>query len=202
MNVWGLTGNIACGKSLVEGMLRELGVPVVDADEVAREVVEPSEPALAEIRSEFGDGVLGADGRLDRKALGALVFSDPERRRKLEAITWPRVMARTMERLAALAARGEDLAVVSAALMVESGTYRNYSGLAIVICPEPEQIRRLMARDGIDEAAARARLAAQRPQAEKAALAQLVIDNGSTPGQTRAQVIDWVRAMRPGRERE
>jgi len=195
MRVWGLTGNIACGKSLVEGMLRLRGIPVVDADQVAREVVEPGTPALQEIRAAFGEAVIGPDGHVDRKALGARVFADPDARRRLQEITWPRVLARIGEHLGELAAQGRDVAVVSAAMMVESGSFRNYDALAVVTCPEPEQLRRLMARDGIGEAAALQRVRAQRPQAEKAALARVVIDNGGTRDDTRRQVDAWVEGV-------
>lgn len=189
MQVWGLTGNIACGKSLVERLLRARGVPVIDADEVARDVVAPGRPALRAIQERFGDAVLRPDGALDRQALGAVVFADAAARRDLEAITHPRIFEGIAARLATLDA---PLAVVSAALMVESGSYRGYAGLAVVTCPEQTQRARLMARDGLDAAAAQARIDAQLPQADKAALADVVLDNAGPEDAMAPQVDAWL----------
>jgi dephospho-CoA kinase len=194
MRVYGLTGNIACGKSLVEGILREQGVPVIDTDQVAREVVMPGTVGLEDIRRRFGSAVL-RDGVLDRAALGALVFGDPEARRDLEAITHPRIFARTAEQVMAHAAEGHELVVVSAALMVESGSWRNYAGLLVVTCPPDQQLARLMSRDTFTEDEAKARIASQLPQADKARLAERVIDNGGTVEATRTQVLDWLRSV-------
>jgi dephospho-CoA kinase len=194
MRVYGLTGNIACGKSLVEGILREQGVPVIDTDQVAREVVMPGTVGLEDIRRRFGSAVL-RDGVLDRAALGALVFGDPEARRDLEAITHPRIFARTAEQVMAHAAEGHELVVVSAALMVESGSWRNYAGLLVVTCPPDQQLARLMSRDTFTEDEAKARIASQLPQPDKARLAERVIDNGGTVEATRTQVLDWLRSV-------
>lgn len=196
MHVWGLTGNIACGKSAVEARLRELGVPVIDADVVARDVVKPGSDGLAAVVREFGDGVLDGD-ELDRKALGAVVFADADARKRLEAITHPRIFASMGTRLAALAAEGEPLAVVSAALMVESGSYRNYAGLAVVVCPPDVQLKRLMARDGSTEAEARARIGSQLPQREKRVHADVVLDNGGSRESLRVAVDAWIADLRP-----
>ena len=196
MIVWGLTGNIACGKSTVERMLRDAGIPVIDMDRVAREVVEPGEPALDEIRTAFGDILVDAAGHLDREAMGRIVFSDPEARRRLEAITWPRIFARTTDLLDDLRRGGQAAAVVSAALMVESGNHRAYDGLAVVTCPPEVQLSRLLERDGPDEERAQARIDSQLAQEAKADLAGLVIDNGGSPEQTRAQVAELVARLR------
>jgi dephospho-CoA kinase len=195
MQVWGLTGNIACGKSAVEGMLREAGLPVIDADVVAREVVEPGEPALAAIVDAFGDGVLGPDGRLDRPALGRIVFTDPAARRRLEAITHPAIGAAIARQVVGFAGQGHEHIVVSAALMVESGSFRNYAGVVAVTCPPAEQLRRLLARDGLSEAEARARIDSQMPQEEKAKHADVVIDNGGDRAATRRQVEAWLASL-------
>ena len=195
MKVWGLTGNIACGKSAVEGFLREADVPVIDADQVARTIVEPGSPALAEIAQTFGPGVLDDQGRLNRPALGQLVFSDAEARKSLEAITHPRIHTHITEQLAELAKADTPLAVVSAALMVESGSYRLYEGMIVVTCPEDEQLRRLKARDGFDEVDARARIASQMSQTEKAALADVVVDNGGSLLKTEQQVKSWLSSL-------
>ncbi|MGH7313329.1 MAG: dephospho-CoA kinase [Candidatus Rokuibacteriota bacterium] len=174
----GLTGGIATGKSTVAAMFRTLGCPIIDADVLARGVVEPGEPALADIVREFGAGVLGADGGLDRKALAAVVFADADRRRRLEAITHPRIRERLASRLAALGRAGFDGVVVfDAAVIVESGTYRQMDRLVVVVADEATQLARLQARDGLDEQEARRRIRSQMPLAEKAKLADHVIDN-------------------------
>ena len=195
MQVWGLTGNIACGKSAVEAMLREAGLPVIDADVVARQVVEPGTPALSAIVNAFGPGVIGADGRLDRPALGRIVFADSGQRRILEGITHPAIHSAIAQQVVELAQQGHDRAVVSAALMVESGSFRNYAGLLVVTCPPQEQLRRLLARDDLWEAEARARIDSQMPQEEKAAHADVVIDNAGAIEDTRAQVEAWLRTL-------
>ena len=195
MRVFGLTGNIACGKSLVERMIAASGVPVIDADQVAREVVEPGQPALADI-AEAWPTVIRADGRLDRAALGVIVFGDAGARSRLEGMTHPRIFASMATQIAGLANDGHDVAVVSAPLMIESGSYRNYAGLVVITCPEDVQLARLMARDTFDEAAARARMSSQMPQSAKAALADVVIDNGGEIAATQAQVTAWLESIR------
>ena len=191
MIVWGLTGNIACGKSAVEQTLRDAGVPVIDADVVAREVVAPGSEGLAAVVDAFGD-VLGPDGALDRKALARVVFGDPEARRRLEAITHPRIFTRMGEHLAALSDAGAQIAVVSAALMVESGSWRNYAGLAVVVCAPEVQLARLRARDGLTLAEAQARIDSQMPQSEKAARASVLLYNDSDLAALTAQVEAWI----------
>ena len=173
----GLTGGIASGKSAVASILRRLDVPVVDADDIARRIAEPGSDVLERIRAEFGDRVLDADGRLDRPALARIVFSDPVRRRRLEAITHPAIVARSAELLSDHVQHGHAVVVYEAPLLVETGRYRDFA-LLIVVTARPEtQLARLMARDGLDEAEARDRLAAQLPMEDKVAVADLVIDN-------------------------
>jgi dephospho-CoA kinase len=188
----GLTGGIATGKSLVDAVLRDLGAVVIDADVLAREVVEPGEPALAEIVAEFGPGVVGSDGRLDRKALGAIVFADPERRRRLEAITHPRIRERFLHRLDALTTqRFRGLVFFDAPVMIESGNYRNMDKLVVVVTDEAIQLARLMARDGIGRDEALRKIRSQMPLAEKAKLADYVIDNSGdrVATETRAREV-------------
>jgi dephospho-CoA kinase len=184
----GLTGGIASGKSTVSAMLRELGAHVIDADQVAREVVAPGTPALAEIQARFGPAVLHEDGALDRKKLGAIVFADPDARRALERITHPRIAAATQQEIARLAAAGVDPVIYDAALIVENRLYTWMQGLIVVSVPPEVQVARLMIRDDIDEAAAQARIAAQLSLAEKVAVATHVIDNSGTRADTEAQV--------------
>ena len=192
----GLTGGIATGKSTVSALLGRLGAEIIDADLLAREVVEPGEPALAEIAAEFGPGVLDAEGRLDRKALGAIVFADPERRRTLEAITHPRIRDRFVRRLDDLAARGfRGVTVFDAAVMIESGNYRNMDRLVVVVTDEPTQIARLMARDGIGRDETLRKIRSQMPLAEKAKLADYVIDNSGTPAATAERVRAVYQAL-------
>lgn len=181
MKTIGLTGGIACGKSTVAALLRARGVPVIDADQVSRDVVAPPSPALAEIAASFGPGVLNPDGTLNRRALGARIVGDTEARRALEAILHPRIRAGIDEGLARLAAMGHPVAVVEAALMVETGSYRLYDALMVVAASPDVQVQRLMAREGIDETAARAWLAAQLPVADKVRLADAVVMNDDGP---------------------
>ncbi len=185
----GLTGGIATGKSTVTDMFRRLGCEIIDADVLAREVVAPGEPALAEIAREFGPDVLQPDGALDRKRLGAIVFADPERRRRLEAITHPAIRARFMARLAALTERGFDgIAIFDAPVMIESGNYKSMDRLVVVLTDEPTQRARLTARDAIDDGEASRKIASQMPVADKARLADYVIDNSGDRAATDAQV--------------
>ena len=193
----GLTGGIATGKSTVSAMLRRLGCVIIDADVLAREVVAPGEPALTEIVREFGPAVLQPDGTLDRNALGAIVFGDADRRRRLEAITHPAIRARFAARLAALEAEGFDGVVVfDAAVIVESGGHRMLDRLIVVVTDEATELGRLVARDGIDVAEARRKIASQMPLTEKAKLADHVIDNSGDRAATEAQVRPVHAALR------
>lgn len=195
----GLTGGIASGKSAVARMLRERGVPVIDADQVSRRVVEPGEPALDAIVARFGEEVLLPDGRLDRAALGRIVFADPEARRALEAITHPAIRAEVARWLQAQAEAGAAAAVVEAALLVEGGGYRLYPELIVVTCDPRTQLARLLARDELDEAAARQRLAAQLPSAEKARHAtEHIVNDGSLADLERAVEAAWARILGRG----
>jgi len=184
----GLTGGIASGKSTVAAMLRELGAAVVDADALAREVVEPGRPALDEIVARFGRGVLAPDGRLDRSKLAAIVFADPEARLALNAITHPRIAQLAAERGLALAAAGAPLVFYEAALLVENGIHRGLSALVVVSVPPEVQLARLVERDGLSKEEARMRLAAQLPLSEKVKVAHHVIDNSGSLSETRSQV--------------
>jgi dephospho-CoA kinase len=186
--VIGLTGGIASGKSTVAAMLRELGAPIVDADQLARHVVEPGQPALTDIVARFGDDMLDADGCLDRKRMAERVFADPKARAALNAIVHPQIAIASRVQLAELGAAGHRVALYEAALLVENRVHGGLDGLIVVSAPESAQIERLCQRDSIDEAAARARLAAQLPLADKLAVADWVVDNGTSREHTRAQV--------------
>jgi len=188
MRVIGLTGGIASGKSTAARTLAELGARIVDADAVAREIVAPGQPALAEIVRTFGREVLLPDGTLDRKRLGAIVFADADRRRALNAITHPRIAAETQARLASLREAGVPVAVYEAALLVENGVHRALDGLIVVVCDEATQLERLMARDGFAEAEARARIAAQAPVDDKVRAATWVVDTSGPLAETKRQL--------------
>jgi dephospho-CoA kinase len=192
----GLTGGIATGKSTVDAVLRDLGAIIVDADVLAREVVEPGEPALAEIAAEFGPGVLTADGRLDRKALGAIVFADPERRRALEAMTHPRMRERLQRRVDELTAENfRGLVFYDAAVLIESGSHHAMDRIVVVVTDEATQLSRLMARDGIGRDEALRKIKSQIPLAEKAKLADYVIDNSGDRAATEAEVRRVCQAL-------
>ncbi len=173
----GLTGGIASGKSSVARILAAEGVAIVDADQVAREIVEAGSPGLAAIVEAFGADVLTADGSLDRKALGAIVFADPSARRTLEAITHPRIFARSMEKLGLIAAGDAAYGIYDAALLVENQSYRMMAALVVVAAPRALQIARITLRDGLTEAEAEARIDAQLPLEQKVAVADHVIVN-------------------------
>ena len=192
----GLTGGIATGKSTVSQMFRALGCVIIDADLLAREVVEPGEPALAQIAAQFGPGVLQPDGALDRKKLGAIVFADPARRKRLEQIVHPAIRDRYVSRLADLEAQGFDGIVLwDAPVMIESGGYRDMDKLVVVATDESTQVARLCARDGIDAAEATRKIGSQMPVAEKAKLADYVIDNAGDRTATERQVRDVHAAL-------
>ena len=191
----GLTGGLATGKSTVSDVLRGLGCVVLDADVLAREVVEPGQPALATIAREFGADVLRPDGTLDRKRLGAIVFADPERRRRLEAITHPAIRDRYLARLAELQAQGFDGVVVwDAPVMIESGGYTSVDRLVVVVTDDATQRARALARDG-DRADLERRIASQMPLADKAKLADYVIDNSGDRAATEARTREVHAAL-------
>ncbi|MFY2559210.1 dephospho-CoA kinase [Corallococcus terminator] len=194
MHVFGLTGGISSGKSTVTRMLRELGAEVLDADVLAREVVEPGTPGLAAIAERF-PGVVGIDGRLDRAKLGAHVFGNDAERAALNAITHPLVREAFVEKVQALEARGVERVIYDVPLLVEAGMHEWMEGVALVWVPRGLQKARLMARDGLDATAAEARLAAQLPLDDKRAHATWVIDNSGDLSSTREQVESVWRAM-------
>ncbi|NOK04392.1 MULTISPECIES: dephospho-CoA kinase [unclassified Myxococcus] len=194
MHVFGLTGGIASGKSTVTRVLRELGAEVLDADVIAREVVEPGTPGLAAVAARF-PGVVGSDGRLDRAKLGARVFGDPAERAALNDITHPLVRQAFMDKLQALEERGVARVIYDVPLLIESGMHAWMEAVAVVWVPRALQKARLMSRDGLDSDAADARLAAQLPLDDKRAHATWVIDNSGDLASTRAQVEAMWRAM-------
>ena len=191
----GLTGGIATGKSTVSEILRGLGAVVLDADVLAREVVEPGQPALAAIVREFGPEVLTPEGRLDRKRAAAIVFSAPERRKTLEGITHPAIRDRFLARLAELEAQGyEGLVFWDAPVMIEAGGHKSMDRLVVVITDAATQLARAVGRDG-DRADVERRIANQLPLADKAALADHVIDNSGDRAATEARTREVHTAL-------
>lgn len=193
----GLTGSIATGKSTASGLLRGLGVAVVDADEAARRVVEPGQPAWEEIREAFGPGVFLPDGRLDREALGALVFADAGARARLNAIVHPRVAEEAERRIAAQRrADPGGFVVYDVPLLFEAGIADRMDLVVVVYADRATQLARLRARDGLSEADAEARVAAQLDVEEKARRADVALDNRGTKAELSAQVGELVKALR------
>jgi dephospho-CoA kinase len=181
----GLTGGIGSGKSTVSALLAERGAVIVDADRIAREVVEPGTPGLAAVVEAFGDGVLTADGALDRPALAAIVFADDEARRRLDGIVHPLVRARAVELAADLP---EDAVVVNdVPLLVETGQAGSYD-LVLVVAAEVETRVARLVRRGLAESDARARIAAQATDEQRRAVADVVLDNNGSPEDLAAQV--------------
>ncbi|HUT74277.1 MAG TPA: dephospho-CoA kinase [Armatimonadota bacterium] len=198
MIVVGLTGGIATGKTTVAQLLRERGAAVVDTDEIAREVTAPGSPALSEIAQAFGPQMLTAQGTLDRKRLGSLVFDDPQARRRLEEITHPRIILEMRRRLEALRRRRRPpaLAVAVIPLLYEAGAESEVDVVVAVTAPAEQQVRRVMARDGLTREQAQARVAAQMPVEEKARRAGFVVDASGSLEETARQVAKlWGRLV-------
>ena len=198
MRLVGLTGGIASGKSTFAAALREQGVPVIDADALARDAVRKGSPALEAVVRAFGAGVLGPDGELDRKAMAARVFADEGARARLEAIVHPAVRAAVAAETARLAAEGHDLAIYDVPLLYERGLDRDLDCVVVVHVPPDVQVARLRARDGIGEEEARARLRAQMPIDEKARRADVLVENDGTLADLRARAAPVLRALRAG----
>lgn len=191
MHLIGLTGGIATGKSTVATELTALGSTVIDADVLAREVVEPGLPALHDIVEMFGPEMLLPDGTLDRARLGTVVFADEDARHDLERIVHPRVRDLMMRRIGEALAADAALVVAEVPLLFETRSVDLYEGVMVVYAPPDAQCSRVMSRDGIDEEAARQRLAAQMPIDAKRERATWVIDNGGSKDATLRQVRDW-----------
>ena len=173
----GLTGSIAVGKSFVLDILRELGARTIDADAVAREVVEPGTAGLKAVVDEFGAEILKPDGSLNRAALGSIVFADEAKRQKLNSILHPFIIARQDETMRHWEKQTpEAIAVVDAALMIESGGYKRFDKLIVVHCRTQVQLERLMKRDNISREEAERRINAQMPQEEKKRHADYLVD--------------------------
>lgn len=186
----GLTGSIAVGKTFVVECFRELGCHVLDADLTARNVVEPGTEGLGHIVEEFGEGVL-VNGSLDRKKLGKIVFADPEKRNLLNSIVHPLVIEKQNEWIEEREAEDPDgVAIIDAALMIESDGYRRFDKLIVVWCEADIQLARLMQRDGLNAEEAQRRISAQMPQEEKKKYADILIDTSAGFEDTRRRVLE------------
>jgi dephospho-CoA kinase len=188
----GLTGSIGVGKSFVSGVLAELGCRVLDADETAREVVKPGSPALRDVVAAFGTGMIRDDGSLDRPKLGAVVFTDSDKRAELNSILHPYIIAKQDERLRELEAIDpEGIAIVDAALMIESGGYKRFDKVIVVHCRPDVQLKRVMARNNLSREEAEKRIGAQMSQEEKMKFADYLIDtsDGFEPARERAEKV-------------
>ena len=196
----GLTGGIACGKSFALNEFRQLGVHCIDADEVAHQVILPGEPAYRDVVEHFGTGILGDDSVIDRTKLGAAVFGDEgqRQRQRLNGIVHPRIhqeLDRRLDRLQKEAGSEPALAMVDAALMVETGSYRKYDCVVVVSCRPEQQLERLLGRGGLTREEAQARIDSQMPIEKKVRFADFVIDNSGDRGRTRDRVRELHRQI-------
>jgi dephospho-CoA kinase len=202
MRVVGLTGGIGTGKSTVSKMLRELGATVIDADEATRAVQAPGSPGLRRLVDEFGNGIITPEGELDRAALADIVFQDPAARERLNGIVHPLVRQWMAERQQEAAERDDPVVVMDIPLLFESRGAGAFETVIVVYAPEEVAVRRLVAKRGIREDQARARIAAQMPIEEKRRLASHVIDNTGSLAELRREVerawADLVPAHEPG----
>ena len=196
MKVVGLTGGIASGKSSVSKMLADLGVMVIDLDQIAREVVEPNKPAWQEIVEYFGEAFLLSDRTIDRKALGERIFTNPEDREELNEITHPRIIKELFKLIEKYRREKQELVIVDAALLFESKMDGWLKPVIVVNANEEEQIKRLQDRDGYRREQTLKRIQAQMPLKDKVKLADYVIDNSGSLEDTRRQVEEiWRKIM-------
>lgn len=206
MYLVGLTGGIGSGKSTVAGLLEERGAVVVDADRIAREVVEPGTEGLSEVVERFGEDVLDGEGRLDRPAVADLVFADDRARADLNAIIHPRVRQRIGERLARVAEEeqsgdgGNRIVILDVPLLVEGGADHGYQDVIVVTAPEEVRVRRLVEDRGMDPDDVRARIASQADDEERLQVATHVIENDGTVGDLERQVAELHDRLRTAAE--
>jgi dephospho-CoA kinase len=198
MRVFGLTGNFGSGKSTVAAMFLRAGIPALDADRISREVAAPGGRVHSSIVREFGRRILLPDGSIDRGKLADIVFTDPARRARLEAITHPAILDAMKAALEELSREGYRAALVEAALIHESGRKGLFDVVISVRCDGETQLRRVMERDGMSREQAQLRLRAQMDPEGKAARSDHVIDNSGSPEETRAQVERLARTLLEG----
>ncbi len=194
--ILGLTGGIATGKSTVTAMLRERGIPVIDADQIAREVVEQGKPAYEAIVRHFGRDILLEDGQLDRKKLGEVVFSDEAERQKLNAIVHPEVRRVMRQEAEAAEENGAPIVFMDIPLLYESKLQYLVEKIVVVYAPSDMQLARMMERDELDEEQAKKRLRAQFPIDQKKLEADFLIDNSQSREETQRQVEELLTVIR------
>jgi len=198
----GLTGGLASGKSFIGAELERLGAQVLEADKLGHAILMPDGEAYADVVELFGNEILSADNTIDRKKLGTIVFTDPEKLKQLNALVHPHVFNRQKQFFAEIEARDPDaVAVVEAAIMVESGSYKNYDRLILAACPSDVQIARFVEREKSTVEEAESRLDRQMPLEEKRKYADFVIDTAGSKSQTLAQVEDVYRKLRSEAQR-
>lgn len=173
----GLTGGIGSGKSTAASRLQQLGATIIDADQVAREIVEPGQPALTELAEAF-EGILAEDGSLNRAELARQAFATPEATQKLNSITHPRIRERTQQLFAEAEANGAEVVIYDMPLLIENGEYKRMDHVLVVDAPDDVRVERLVTQRGLDEGDARRRIAAQIDRQTRLAAADTVLDNG------------------------
>lgn len=201
IKIIGLTGGIATGKSTVGRFFTERGIPVIDADQLAREAVLPGAPALERIIELFGQEVVAHDGQLDRKRLGTLIFSDPGKRSQLEDILHPEIRKLADERIAQAAEAGHQRLIYMAPLLIEAGATDRVDAVWVVTARPEIQLERLMQRDGLNREQAERIIDSQMPLSEKERCGNVVIDNSGSEVQTR-KILEAVWAEETGRSNE
>ncbi|KAI0086347.1 CoaE-domain-containing protein [Irpex rosettiformis] len=195
MLVVGLTGGIATGKSSVSAQLKSFGLPVVDADVIARQVVEPGTPTLAQIVKHFGEDILHPDGTLNRQKLGSIVFNDESQRKVLNSITHPAIARKMFLSVLTYWLKGYNICIVDNPLLIEGGMHKWMGKVVVVYCSPELQLQRLRARDSSSVEAASSRIKAQLPTAEKLKHADIVVDNSGSPQDLQIQVDSLVRRL-------
>lgn len=190
----GLTGGIACGKSTVANILRQKGIPVIDADSVSREITKKGEPAWVEIKKEFGKEIIGPDGEILRKKLAQIVFDDPQKLAKLNQITHPRIKQRILEILEEMQLKeSPEIIVIEVPLLFESGMENMVDEIWVVRTPEEVAIERLLKRDNLNKEEALKRLKAQLPLEEKTSRADQIINNSGSLEDLERQVDEILK---------
>lgn len=197
MDIYGLTGGIGSGKSAAAAFFEDYGVPVVSADELSRVVVTPGSEGLVAVVAAFGDGVLAANGELDRRKLGAAVFKDPSLRVKLEGILHPRIRDCFQDVLAALEATGHSMVVYEVPLLFENNLDKQMKAVILVSAPDEQRIARVMARDKLTVDEVRARMAAQMDDKARRARSQYVLENDGDLERLRGQVDQLIGKLMP-----
>ena len=196
----GITGNIGCGKSTAAAILAGFGAHVIDADAVVHRLLDPGSSVYDRVIEAFGQSVTHSDGRINRRALGDVVFADPDKRALLNSLIHPEVLRVILRRIDDLEKEDPDgVAVVDAALLVETGLHEDFETLIVVTCPPEIQVERIMRRDGLGPSEAQSRMAAQMPAEEKAKVADYRIDNSGSKDDTRGQlrrIYDLILANR------